>query len=84
MKSQNILICISLIAKDVEHSLKLNTLYVWVALPACKSMHHVCAWYTTYMPGAHRGQITESDPLEMEFQMVVSHHVHARNETQIQ
>lgn len=30
---------------------------------------------------AHTGQSSMSDPLELEFQMAVSHHVGARNQT---
>lgn len=36
-------------------------------LPACM--------YTTCMPGARGGQKRMSDPLELELQMVESHHV---------
>ena len=39
---------------------------------------HACLC-ATCMPGAHGGQ--EKDPLELELQMLVSHHVGARNQT---
>jgi hypothetical protein len=39
--------------------------------------------YTTSMPGAFRGWNTVSDPLELELQTVVNHHVSTRNETEV-
>ena len=35
------------------------------------------------MPAAHRLQRKVSEPLELELEMVVGHHVGARNQTQI-
>lgn len=42
-------------------------------LPACISMHHMCA-------GVLRGQ-KKSDPLKLELQFVISHHVVLRIES---
>ena len=38
--------------------------------------------YTTFTLGAHGDQKRPSDALELELQVVVSHHVGARNRTQ--
>lgn len=38
--------------------------------------------YTTYLPGTQRVQKMVSDVLELKFQIVVSHHVNARNQIQ--
>jgi hypothetical protein len=39
--------------------------------------------YTAYAPDTQRDQKRESDCLELELQMVVSHHVDAGNQTQV-
>jgi hypothetical protein len=43
---------------------------------------HICLC-AMYMPGAKGGQKRAPDPLELEFQMVVTYHVGARNQKQV-